>query len=417
MALSNVASKIVRRLATAPQAAMKAATDKQLGLCFDMSDEQREIQAVSLKFAKEEIIPKAAHYDKTGEYPMDLIKKAWEIGLVNTEIPAKYGGAGLGMIECVLAGEALSYGCSGISTAILANGLAEAPVILAGNEEQKKKYLGRMTESPLIAAYCVTEPGCGSDVNGIKTKAVKKGDKWVINGQKMWITNGGPANWYFVLARTNPDPKVPAGQAFTGFIVDADTPGLTKGRKEWNMGQRASDTRGISFEDVVVPKENVLGQEGIGFKIAMGAFDRTRPAVAAGALGVAWRCFDEATKYALERKTFGVPIAEHQAVAFMLAEMAINVEMGRLITYKSAWEVEQGRRNSYWASIAKAHCADMANKSAADAVQIFGGNGYNSEYPVEKLMRDAKIFQIYEGTSQIQRVIISRSVLANAKSM
>jgi acyl-CoA dehydrogenase len=315
-------------------------------------------------------------------------------------------------LESVIIGEALSYGCTGISTAILANGLAETPVILAGNDAQKKKYLGRMTVEPLIAAYGVTEPNAGSDVAGIKTKAEKKGDQYVLNGQKMWITNAGHANWFFILARSASDPKTPAGKAFIGLIVDADSPGITLGRKEWNMGQRASDTRGITFEDVLVPKENVLGEEGAGFKVAMGAFDRTRPAVASGAVGLAWRCLDEASKYSLERKTFGVPIAMHQAVAFMLADMAISVEMSRLITYRSAWEVDQGRRNSYYASIAKAYAADMANQCATDCVQVFGGNGYNSEYPAEKLMRDAKIYQIYEGTSQIQRVVISRQLLA-----
>lgn len=309
--------------------------------------------------------------------------------------------------------EELSYGCSGIQTAVEGNSLAEAPVIYAGNDEQKRKYLGRMIEECLMAAYCVTEPGAGSDVAGLKTTAVKKGDEYVINGQKMWITNGGVANWYFVLAKTDPNAK--AGKAFTGFIVDADSPGVTKGRKEVNMGQRASDTRGISFEDVRVPKENVLGGEGLGFKIAMGAFDFTRPPVAAGAVGLARRALDEATKYSLERKTMGKYIAEHQAVQFMLADMAIGVEASRLATLRAAWEIDQGRKNTYYASIAKALASDVANKNAADAVQIFGGNGYNTEYPVEKLMRDAKIFQIYEGTSQIQRMIIARELLTAAK--
>lgn len=233
----------------------------------------------------------------------------------------------------------------------------------------------------------------------------------------MWITNGGVANWYFVLARTNPDPKASASKAFTGFIVERETPGLTPGRKEMNMGQRASDTRGITFEDVRVPKENVLLGEGAGFRIAMETFDKTRPPVAAGAVGLAQRCLDEAAKYALERKTFGIPIAGHQAVAFMLADMAIGVETSRLAWQRSAWEVDQGRRNTYYASIAKALAADVANKCATDAVQIFGGNGFNSEYPVEKLMRDAKIYQIYEGTAQIQRMIISREVIEKAKQM
>merc|ERR1711962_1769429 len=281
--------------------------------------------------------------------------------------------------------------------------------------EQKKKYLGRLIEEPLMCAYGVTEPGAGSDVSGVKTKAGKKGDEWVINGQKMWITNGGGANFYFVRARSDPDPKCPSGKAFTGFIVDADTPGLTPGRKEKNMGQKCSDTRGITFEDVVVPKENVLIGEGAGFKVAMGAFDKTRPPVAAGAVGISQRALDEATKYANERKAFGLPIIHHQAVSFMLADMAIGTEAARLCYQKAAWQADMGIRNTYYASIAKCLAGDVANKSATDAVQVFGGNGFNCEYPVEKPMRDAKIYQIYEGTAQIQRIIIAREWMAIAK--
>jgi len=287
--------------------------------------------------------------------------------------------------------------------------------MIAGNEEQKKKYLTRLIEEPIMCAYGVTEPGAGSDVASITTKAVRKGDDYVINGQKMWITNGGVADFYFVLARTNPDPKCPASKAFTGFIVDRDTPGVTPGRKELNMGQRCSDTRGITFEDVVVPKENVLIGEGAGFKVAMGAFDKTRPPVAAGAVGIAQRALDEATKYAMERKTFGQPIINHQAVNFMLADMAIGIESSRLCYMKSAWQADNKIRNTYYASIAKCLAGDVCNKAATDAVQIFGGNGFNTEYPVEKLMRDAKIYQIYEGTAQIQRIIIGREWLGIAK--
>lgn len=384
-------------------------------MSFELTEEQKQYQATALKFAKEEIIPKAGEYDKSGAYPWDIFKKAWEMGMVNTGVPAAYGGAELAELSEVLVGEALSYGCTGISTAILANGLAEAPVILAASDEIKKNFLGRMIEEPLAAAYCVTEPIAGSDVAGTKTRAEKKGDEYIVNGEKMWITNGGVANWFFVLARTDPNPKASAGSAFTGFVVNADTPGITLGRKEWNMGQHASDTRGITFEDVRIPANQVVGKEGIGFKVAMGAFDKTRPAVAAGAVGLAWRCVDEATRYSMERTTFGVPICNHQAVSFMIADMAMNVELARLVTYKAAKEAEKGSRNSYYASIAKCFAADMANKAAADAVQIFGGNGFNSEYPVEKLMRDAKIYQIYEGTSQIQRVVVSRQVLQRFK--
>ena len=352
---------------------------------FSLSQDQKDLQDLARKFTAEYIIPKAAYHDQTGEYPTEILKKAWETGLLNGHIGEAYGGLGLKVLDCSIIGEELAYGCTGIQTACEANGLAQAPVILAGNEAQKSKYLGRMTEEPLMCAYCVTEPGAGSDVAAAKTNAVKKGDKWILNGQKMWITNSGFANWYFVLAKTNPEES--AGRAFTGFIVDADSPGITVGRKEINMGQRASDTRGVLFENVEVPEENVLGKVGQGFKIAMGAFDITRPLVASAAVGLGRRALDEATKYALERKTMGKPIAEHQAVAFMLADMAIGVEAARGLVYKSAYIRDQGKPNTYYASMAKAFAGEVANKNAADAVQIHGGNGFNSEYPVEKLMR------------------------------
>jgi len=388
-----------------------APTTLSRSLSFELTDTQREIQGAALQFAKEVILPQAAHFDKTMEFPWDIVKQAHSLGIMNPQIPAKYGGPGLSTLDCVLIIEALSYGCSAIQLCIMGPSLAVAPVLISGNEEQKKEYLGRLAKEPLYAAYCVTEPVAGSDVAGIKTKAELKGDKWVINGSKMWITGGGLANWYFVLARTDPNPKTPAGKAFTAFVVDGNTPGITRGRKEINMGQRCGDTRGVTFEDVVVPKENVLGVPGAGFKVAMGAFDMTRPAVAAGAVGLSWRALDEAAKYALERKTFGVPIAQHQGVSFMLADMAINLELSRLVTYRAALDVDKGVRSSYFSSIAKCFAADTANQTASNAVQIFGGNGFNTEYPVEKLMRDAKIYQIYEGTSQIQRLVISRQLL------
>jgi len=378
-------------------------------LCFELTDEQKEFQDVARKFTAANIIPKAAEYDRTGAYPWDIFKGLWELGLLNLHIPKEVGGMGLGCTEGVIIAEELAYGCTGISTAVSANDLAEAPLILAANDAIKKKFLGRMTEEPLAAAYCVTEPSAGSDVAGIKTTAVKQGDKWVLNGNKQWITNGGVANWYFVLART--DAAASPGKAFTAFVLEANTPGITIGAKEKNMGQRASDTRAISFENVVIPHENVIGSVGQGFKIVMGAFDRTRPPVGAGALGLARRALDEATRYSLERKTMGVTISNHQAVAFMLADMAIGIESSRHMVHRAAWEIDVGRRNTYYASIAKALASDVANKCATDAVQIFGGYGFNTEYPVEKLMRDAKIFQIYEGTSQIQRMIISRHIL------
>jgi len=415
--LSSVSNKTGIRGFSA-EAATKtsgSASYGDIGYNFTPTSEQQEYLDLAEQFTRNEIIPHAPHYDQTGEYPWDILKKAHATGLMNLHIPQEYGGMGLGTLDGCLITEKMAYGCTGIMTAIEANGLGSMPVMIAGNEDQKKKYLGRLIDEPLMCAYGVTEPGAGSDVSGIKTRAEKKGDEWVINGQKMWITNGGVANFYFVLARTNPDPKCPSSKAFTGFIVDADTPGVTPGRKEKNMGQRCSDTRGITFEDVVVKEENVLIGEGAGFKVAMGAFDKTRPPVAAGAVGLAQRALDEATKYATERKAFGVPIINHQAVAFMLADMAIGIEATRLAYIQSAWQSDNKIRNTYMASVAKCLGGDVANKCATDAVQIFGGNGFNTEYPVEKLMRDAKIYQIYEGTAQIQRIIISREWLGIAK--
>ncbi|VDN82308.1 unnamed protein product [Brugia pahangi] len=378
---------------------------------FWLSDTQRKYRDIAMKFAKEKIMPVAAHYDNTGEFPWDIVKEAHRIGLMNPQIPKKYGGLELTCLETTLIVEALAYGCSAIQLCIMGPSLAVAPFIIAGNEEQKKKYLGMLAAEPIIAAYCVTEPTAGSDVSGIKMKAEKKGDSYVLNGTKAWITGGGPAKWFFVLARTDPNPKVQPGKAFTAFIVDGDTEGISRGRKEQNMGQRCSDTRTITFEDVVVPMENILGTPGAGFKVAMEAFDMTRPAVAAAAVGLSWRALDEACKYALERKAFGVPIAMNQGISFILADMAANLELARLITYRAAMAVNNKACFSYYASVAKCFAADTANIAATNAVQIFGGNGFSKEYPVEKLMRDAKIYQIYEGTSQIQRIVISRYIL------
>ncbi|KAG8959593.1 hypothetical protein FRC00_001423, partial [Tulasnella sp. 408] len=367
-------------------------------------------QHLARKFTREHIVPVAAEYDRTMEYPWPVIKAAHEVGLLNTHIPEAYGGPGLGLFECALISEELAYGCTGIQTAIEANGLAEAPVIVAGSEETKKKYLGRMTEEPLVAAYCVTEPSAGSDVAAIKTRAEKKGDKWILNGSKMCrglqltslsrITNSGHANWFFVLAKSDPTAK--AHSSMTGFVVDANTPGIIVGKKEINMGQRCSDTRMVTFEHVEVPEE---------------AFDITRPLVASGAVGLAQRALEEATKYAQERQTMGVPIIQHQAVAFMLADMAIQAEASRALVWKAAWAKDAGQKNSesvlggntprlteslralaFYASMAKTLASRTAVENADKAVQIFGGAGFNTEYPVEKLYRDAKIFELYEGT-------------------
>ena len=376
---------------------------------FSLSDEQRMLRDLSRDFTAGEITPVAPHHDETGEFPEAVCRKAWETGLLNLHIPATCGGLELGTFEGTLIGEETGYGCSGIATAMEANNLAEAPLIVAGSDDLKRRFLAPMIEEFAMASYAVTEPGAGSDVAGMRTTAVKSGDHWVINGQKMWITNAAKAHWFFVLAVTDPQA---GSRGMTGFAVRADTPGIVVGKKERNMGQRASDTRGITFEDVAVPDANVVGEVGKGFKVAMAAFDHTRPVVASIAVGVSRRAMDESIAYAKERRAFGRPIAQHQAISFMLADMAKAVEAARLLCWHAAWTIDQGQRNTGLAAMAKAFAADEAMRICTDAVQVFGGYGFNTEYPVEKLMRDAKIFQIYEGTSQIQRMIISRHILA-----
>ncbi|MBK7057791.1 MAG: acyl-CoA dehydrogenase family protein, partial [Leptospiraceae bacterium] len=372
---------------------------------FTMTDEQKALRDLARDFAKNEMAPKAEHHDTTGEYPMEILKKAWQAGLMNLHIPAKFNGAEMGELDDVIMGEELYSGCSGMATAILANNLALAPVLIGASDEVLKKFVEPMTHEFKLAAYAVTEPGAGSDVAGIRTTATRVGDEYVINGSKMWITNAGVADWFFVLTKTDP---AAGHKGMTGFIVESKTPGVIIGKKEKNMGQRCSDTRAVTFEDVKIHKSQIVGNEGDGFKIAMGAFDHTRPGVAIGAVGVARAAMEHAIRYANTRNAFGKPISANQGISFMLADMAKDIEAGRLLCWQAAWMIDNGHKNTYQASLAKAFCADMCMRICTDAVQVFGGYGYNTEYPVEKLMRDSKIFQIYEGTSQIQRVIISK---------
>lgn len=385
-----------------------------MSISFSLTEEQEALQGLANDFAKNEMRPAAAHHDETGEYPWDLLVKAHNLGLLNTHVEAEYGGMELGAVDGIIMAEELAWGCSGIGTAMEANGLAQQPVILGASDALKRKYLGPQvaplsgSDRPIMCAYAVTEPGAGSDVQALKTTAVKQGDKWILNGNKMWITNAGVADWYFVVAVTDATKLARGGM--TAFIVEKSWPGVIVGKKENNMGQRCSDTRGITFDNVEVPDENVVGNVGDGWKLAMAAFDYTRPSVSAAAIGVARAAMEYAAQYATERKTFGVPIASHQAIAFMLAEMSMEIEAGRLLCWKAAWMKDNGVRNTLNSSYAKAFCADVAMKTTTNAVQIYGGYGYSKEYPVEKLMRDAKIFQIYEGTSQVQRMIISKEM-------
>jgi acyl-CoA dehydrogenase len=374
---------------------------------FSLSDDQKQLQALAREFAADVIAPAARHHDDTGEFPEDICRKAWELGLMNIHLPESIGGLGLGSLEGCLIAEELSAACSGIYTAIEANVLAEAPLLHAASDEQKTTWLAPMAAEFRLASYAVTEPDAGSDVAGIRTKAEKHGDEYVITGNKMWITGAGQASWFFVLAYTDPAARY---DGMSGFVVPADLPGVKVGKKEQNMGQRASDTRAVTFEEVRVPAANRIGPEGAGWKIAMSAFDHTRPPVAAGAVGVARAALEHAVRYAKERKAFGQPIAKHQAIAFMIADMAKDTAAARHLVHHAAWLIDSGHRNTKEAAFAKCFAADTAMKVTTDAVQVFGGYGFSKEYPVEKLMRDAKVFQIYEGTSQIQRLIMAREL-------
>ncbi len=374
---------------------------------FTLTDEQKDIRELAHDFAEKEIRPVAWEHDKDGTFPKEVIQKAWEVGLMNSHIEEAYGGPGLDYLSGCLIEEELGWGCSGIGTSLMCNGLASAPVALGGSDEIKKKYLGMLTEEPKLASFCLTEPDAGSDVSGMRTTAVKKGDKYVINGTKCFITNGSYADWYTVYAKTD---KEAGHRGISAFVVPRDA-GVVVDKKEDKLGQRASDTAMISFNDVEIPADHLLGEENKGFKLAMMTLDRTRPGVSAMAVGIAQAAFEYARDYSKERVQFGVPIAMHQAIQFMIADMATKIEASRLMVWKSGALLDAGERNTLASSHAKRFAADSAMEITVDAVQVYGGYGFIKEYPVEKLMRDAKIMQLYEGTSQIQRLVIAREVL------
>jgi acyl-CoA dehydrogenase len=376
---------------------------------FEYSDQQKEIKDLSLKFAKNEMIPVAQKMDDEGIYPEEIFKKAWEVGLINTCIPPEYGGAGFSNVDAVLISECLAYGCMGMNTTFMANDLALLPIVIGGSEEQKKRFLTPFTEEFKIASFCLTEPGNGSDAAGIKTTIKDAGDHYVVNGEKMWITNAGHADLFVVYGTYDASLK---HKGISAIVIEKGTDGIELGKKEDKMGHRSSDTRGLRFNNVKVPKENLLGKLGDGWKIAMATLDHSRPLVASSALGGAQRALDCAKDYAKERVQFGVPIAKHEAIQLMIADMAMKVEASRLLVTKAAWQADQGIRNTEIASYAKAFAADSCMEITTDAVQVYGGYGYSKEYPVEKLMRDAKLIQIYEGTSQIQRLVIAREVFS-----
>ncbi len=376
---------------------------------YFLSEEQAMIQELAARIADEKIRPLAAQYDEEGTFPHDVLKVLADSDLCGVYIEEKYGGLGGGIFEMALVVEQLSRGCGGIALGYAGTGLGTFPIILFGTEEQKRKYLPDIASGKKIAAFGLTEANAGSDASGIRTTAAKDGDYYVLNGTKQWITNGGEAHVYTVIACTD---KSRGARGFSAFIVDKDTPGFTFGKKENKMGIRASCTRELVFDNCRIPKENLLSSEGMGFIVAMKTLDRTRPGVAAQALGIATGAFEEALAYSKQREQFGSPISSFQAIQHILADMAIQIEASRALIYSTCRYIDSGAKNiSKESAMCKVIASDTAMKVTTDAVQVLGGYGYMKEYPVEKMMRDAKITQIYEGTNQIQRNIIAAQLL------
>lgn len=380
------------------------------GVSFALSDEQKALRELAHDFAAQEIRPRAAHHDAESLHPVEVIAKAHEIGLMNRHVPEELGGPGLSLFDSALIEEQLNWGCAGIGTSLGANNLAATPVLIAGTEEQRRTWLQPLVDTPLLCSFALTEPEAGSDVASIRTSAVKRGDEYVLRGSKTFITNAGYAAWAVIFAKTDPSAE---HRGLSAFIVPMDTPGVVIERHLSKMGQRATNTAAFALEDVVVPAANRLGEEGDGFRIAMATLDMTRATTASGAVGIAQAAYEYARDYANERVQFGRPIAVNQGISFMIVDMVTKIEAARLLTWKAAATADaNGPRSASVASaMAKRFAADTAMEVTTDAVQVFGGYGYMTEYPVEKLMRDAKLHQIYEGSSQVQRVVLARELL------
>jgi acyl-CoA dehydrogenase len=376
---------------------------------FNLSNEQKELQNKARKFAQEYMIPYAHYYDKTGEFPRSIIKKCWDEGLMNLSIPKEYGGLGLGSIEQCITVEEMAAGCAGMTTSIYVNSLGAEPILVAGTPEQKEKYLRPLTEDLKFISFACSEPGMGSDVAGIQTRVKREGGHYVLNGSKFWITNAPHADTFTVFASLDPSLR---HKALCAFIVDADTLGVKTGRPVEKMGHKASTTSSVMFRDAKVPAENMLGTEGGGFKIAMKTFAMTRPAIAAFATGLARAAMEFARDYTTKREVFGEKLNNFEVIQFKLADMYMKIEAARLMYLKAAWTADFVGDSTIPASAAKAFATDVAMEVASEAVQIHGGYGYIDQYPVEKLFRDAKLYQIYEGTSEVQRLILGRYVLS-----
>ena len=381
-------------------------------ISFSLTEEQEALKAMAREFAEKEMKPKAAKYDEGHEFPEDVMKKAFEVGFLACKIPEKYGGGGLSDIDTVIVSEELAAGCAGMYTTMMVNALAYTPIILFGTDEQKKKFLTPHTEKMSFASFCLTEREAGSDAGALKTTAKKVGSEYVINGSKCFISNAGIASLYVVFANSNPDKGM---RGLSAFIVPRETPGLTIGKVEDKMGQRASNTAEVIFEDVKVPEENLLGKEGIGFVIAMKTLDKTRAPVGAAGVGVARAALQYAIEYAKTRIQFGKPIALFQHIGFQIAQMAMEINAARHLVWHAAWLLDQGKPCGKESAMAKTYGSDVAMRITTECLQILGGYGYMKDYPMEKLMRDAKLLQIYEGTNEIQRMVISREVIGPIK--
>lgn len=390
---------------------MSTATTAAPGVCFNLSEDHRMVQEMVQKLAAEQIAPKAAEYDRTREFPWDNIKKMSELGLMGVTVPEQYGGAGMDSLAYVIVIEEISRACAstGVITAVQ-NSLGEYPVMAFGTEEQKMKYLPLMASGEKIAAYALTEPGSGSDAGAMRTTCRLDGDHWVLNGQKNWITNSTAAEIFIVYATMDPALK---HKGTCCFIVEKGLEGFTIGKHEETMGVRASGTCPLAFDNVRVPKENLLGEQGKGFNIAMAALDTGRVGIAAQAVGIAQAALDNALRYAKERQQFGRPIAEFQLVQEMLVKMATEIEAARLMVWRAALKRDSGEKFTKEASMAKWYASEVAVKAALDSIQVHGGYGYSKEYPVERLLRDSKVTQIYEGTSEVQKLVIARQILAD----
>jgi acyl-CoA dehydrogenase len=380
---------------------------------FSLTEEQKALQEMAREFALKEMRPNAAKYDKGDEFSEDVMQKAFEVGFLSCTIPTEYGGGGLSDIDTVIISEELAAGCAGMYTTMMVNALAYTPIILFGTDEQKKKHLTPQTKKMTFASFCLTEREAGSDAGALKTKAIKVGDEYIINGSKCFISNGGIASLYVVFALTDPGK---GARGMSAFIVPRETPGITIGKEEDKMGHRASNTVELYFEDVKVPAENLLGKEGMGFIIAMKTLDRTRAPVGAAGVGVARAALEYAIEYAKTRRQFGKPIALFQNNAFKIAQMAMEINAARHLIWHAAWLLDEGKPCGKESAMAKAYGSDMAMRVTTEAIQILGGYGYMKDYPMEKLFRDAKLLQIYEGTNEIQRLVISKEIIGPIKS-